>query len=384
MSFTQKILIPLSDQVDTSFIEHKNVFESEGDRIALDLPSRIDGTKLLMNFEGKADESTDFTGIDLSDSRHDIGVNATAQIDSAYSQDGTSSLLVDGNSDWISVFMSDDFDFGNGDFCIELYHRPSSSVTNNAIFISGVTTSSAYNVLLYTKHTAAGGNMAAFLIGDDSTQYPLLGDTAHTLNVWQHIAVFRIGNTVYMSKDGTIVASVDVTGVTLRTPTSPLDIGRGGANEYAGNIDMVRIVKGDGVYSSGGFIPPSSFLYPISSPSPATVWTAISVGAEIDMSTAKCWMFKDGVIQAAGNTDIKFKYAINNGSLSASKTLTELRAESDPTVTDALNSFKAVGVYASDGSYESMSSAWLEVDVIFPENGGGGGLGIVNGGILNV
>ena len=41
MSFTQKILIPLSDQVDTFDIVHKNVFESEGDRIALKLTGNI-------------------------------------------------------------------------------------------------------------------------------------------------------------------------------------------------------------------------------------------------------------------------------------------------------------------------------------------------------
>ena len=91
----------------------------------------------------------------------------------------------------------------------------------------------------------------------------------------------------------------------------------------------------------------------------------------IDMSTVKCWMFKDGIIQSATNTDVKFKYAVNNGSLSASKTLAELRAESDPTISDVTNSFKVVGVYASDGAYESKSSAWLEVDVIYPDGAGG-------------
>ena len=35
MSFTQKVLVPLTDQNDTGDIAHKNVFESEGDRIAL-------------------------------------------------------------------------------------------------------------------------------------------------------------------------------------------------------------------------------------------------------------------------------------------------------------------------------------------------------------
>lgn len=49
------------------------------------------------------------------------------------------------------------------------------------------------------------------------------------------------------------------------------------------------------------------------------------------------------------------------------------------------NAVKVVPLFKSDGIDESMSGAWLVVDVVFPEGtAGGGGLQSINGGILNV
>lgn len=116
-------------------------------------------------------------------------------------------------------------------------------------------------------------------------------------------------------------------------------------------------------------------VYTPTSPSPVVIWTSLPIGSSVDMSTIRILPFKDDVMQTATSTDIKFKYAINNGALNASwLTQADLRLEdlSEIPITDATNSFKILGQYKSDGNYKSASSAYALVNVEFPDAGDGG------------
>ena len=306
MSFTQKILIPLSNQVDTSFLEHRNIFESEGDRIAL------------------LGESDFFPTMTANNAPSPYVVSASSEFATLQTWRACDNNFTGISNSWATNSVTSGWwkiDLGSG---------------NDEI-------AKVYTITCLDHATGP----------------------ARAPKDW----TFEGSNTGAFAGEETI----------LDTQSGITDWTQAEKKSYPfSNLTSFRYYRWNITANNGDatFLQIQEFEAQVgfftNSPSPVAVWTAIPIGAEVDMSTAKCWMFKDDVVQAAGNTDIKFKFAINNGALSASKTLTELRAESDPTITDAANSFKAVGVYASDGSYESKSSAWLEVDVVFPENGGGG------------
>ncbi|MCK5607522.1 hypothetical protein KAR91_36905 [Candidatus Pacearchaeota archaeon] len=331
MSFTQKILIPLSDQVDTSAIEHKNVFESEGDRIAL--------ASFGDDFD---DNSIDLEKWNVIDTGSGSVVEQNQRIEITGSGTWDETGLISDNSFALVAGQELRAQIYNGDrkTLIGLLSGTSLTITPaNGCYLS-ITGSNNFNATINGSSTDTGYNATD-------------GKTYNT-----RIVYLNPGWSVYIqSPDDATYATEVLVHTTATDSTGPLYVHRNTGGSGTSYLDDVSVLKG----------------YPTSSPSPAAVWTGIPAGAVIDMSTAKCWMFKDDVIQPATNTDIKFKYAINNGTLSTSLTLAALRAEdlSGTPITDSVNSFKPVGVYASDGTYESKSTAWLEVDVLYPEGGGG-------------
>ena len=60
---------------------------------------------------------------DDSNYNHPVVFNGTAQLDTAQKKNGTSSLLLDGNSDYISVADDPTLDFGGNDYTVECHVR---------------------------------------------------------------------------------------------------------------------------------------------------------------------------------------------------------------------------------------------------------------------
>ncbi|MBW2644593.1 MAG: hypothetical protein JRE23_00185 [Deltaproteobacteria bacterium] len=380
MSFTQKILISLSDQIDTPSIEHKNVFEGEGDRVGL--ASIIPATrKLLVHCDGD-DGSPDFP--DASASNHIITAVGGAQVDTAIKKFDTGSLLLNGGGARLNIPTHSDLNWAAEEFNFEFQVYSTNFAQANGVFYSTRSHSAYSGVLL-----RAFGKKVRFLatIGGTAWDIDFTSDTDLVNGMFNHLELSRAGDVYRIFQEGIQTGTQTKSGA-IQYPGSASLIGGDAPSSlwFGGSIDEIAMDKGVPGHTSN-FTPPTAAYptYSDASPSPAAIWTAIPVGAELDMSTLKCWMFKDGVIQAAGNTDVKFKYAANNGALGSSLTLAALRAEGNPTITDDTNSFKVVGVYASDGTYESKSRVLLEVDATFPDGAaGGGGLQLINRGILNV
>lgn len=335
MSFTQKILFSLTDHVDTSDIEHKNVFEGEGDRIGLKpvvlLTDNFNDNSLdedKWNVTGTVVEQNQQIEITTASSWNINGIVS----DNAY------------NSDFIALDIKS--------------IAPSNVNINNMGGLVASNTldySNANSVMIHFSYNGPA-DVYVYINGlPVNTGYTWI--TGKTYN--KRIVYQNPGWKFYIQSpdDVTFSSEVEIYS-TVTDSIGPFHVQLQGGHA-AGTVIY------DDVILTGSWV--------TSSPSPASVWAALSVGAVVDMSTAKCWMFKSGVIQLATNTDVKFKYAANNGALGSALTLANLRLESDPIISDVANSFKAVGVYASDGTYESKSSAWLEVNVEFPEGTGGGG-----------
>ena len=103
-------------------------------------------TKALLHFNG-SDTSTTFT----DESGKTWTGAVTAQLDTAQKKFGTASLLLDGDSDYISTPDHADFDVGSGDFTIDFWVR------FNAVPGAG------FYAALYSQRTTSSSNIAITL-----------------------------------------------------------------------------------------------------------------------------------------------------------------------------------------------------------------------------
>ncbi len=217
-------------------------------------------TKALLHFNG-SDGSTTFT--DGSGKTWTGAV--TAQLDTDQKKFGTASLLLDGDSDYISTPDHADFDVGSGDFTIDCWVR------FNAVPGAGV------YAILYSQRTTPSSNYAMTLLysGDfkwyfcystnGTTQINLTGMSTHTpsVNTWYHIACVRNGSNLDIYIDGQKQTTKTISGTIYNSTATPL-IGASnpGAPDYFLNgwIDEFRFSKGIARWTAN-FTPPSEEYY---------------------------------------------------------------------------------------------------------------------------
>lgn len=190
-----------------------------------------------------------------------ITVGGNAQISTAQSKFGGSSIAFDGSGDYLSLADSADWHW-DGDFTLEMWLYP-----------TNLSPSAAYAIL---SQSSSGSNEVALAIDTAGKLYlrkevsgsgtNVTSTNALTLNAWQHIAVVRIGSTVTFYKDGVANGSGTWTGNTDQT--SGLYVGGYWYNGaflsdryYYGYIDEIRINKGEALYTANFTPPPQPFFY---------------------------------------------------------------------------------------------------------------------------
>jgi hypothetical protein len=210
-----------------------------------------DKVVLLLDFAG-ADGATDIT--DLSGSAHVETFVDNAQVDDDLQYLAVNSLLLDGTDDVITFPDSVDWDFGTGDFTVEIGLRVPSPTSTQCILgnYDGVSEGS---LLQLSSTNIIWYNFTALLT------------VAHGLsaNTWHHIAVSRTGSTLKMFRDGVEIGSVtdasDYSGSANAFVFGALPSSTSTQN-VTGNIGAVRITKGAGRYPAA-FTAPTEF-YPTS------------------------------------------------------------------------------------------------------------------------
>ncbi len=179
----------------------------------------------------------------------------TAQLDTAQYKWSTASLLLDGNSDYVTTPSSTDWDFGAGDFTIDMWVRFNSTTGSQ--------------VLIFREDGASYANYYQLYKPDGTTQLNFIcavgGVTKVNVNtptglfttgVWYHIALVRNTITMYIFVDGvsqsltvtTAVSTNDLTGA-----AGTLVVGADNSSNvgyFNGNIDEVRILKGTAVWTA--------------------------------------------------------------------------------------------------------------------------------------
>jgi hypothetical protein len=216
--------------------------------------------KLLLHMDG-ADGSTTFT--DSSGAARTVTAVGNAQISTAQSKWGGASGLFDGSGDYLTVASSTDFDFGTGDFTVEMWIRTTQTNSFAALLCREWGSSpftGGWSIFLNN----ASQRMEVWC-ADFNSGAPMLSASTggHNDGNWHHVAWCRSGNSHRLFLDGISVASV-TSSVSLATVTKNLTIGNdltfgAGARAYNGYIDDLRITKGTALYTSAFAVPTAPF-----------------------------------------------------------------------------------------------------------------------------
>jgi hypothetical protein len=234
------------------------VFDTGGGGGASD-PS-FANVELLLGFNG-ADAATTTTD-EGPDARAVTFLNG-AQIDTAQFKFGSSSLLLDGVDDIVTVPDSTDWDFA-GQFTIECWFRvPTVSGGTRTLVAKRGAASTNISWDMTATLGATSGIGLEFSTDGISAVHNVSAAAVGLLaaNTWYHLAVDRdASNKIRVYLDGVMRASKVAASGTAFNGTNALSIGgRANAGQpWPGWIDEVRIKSTAQYASDGGFTPPAA------------------------------------------------------------------------------------------------------------------------------
>jgi len=207
----------------------------------------ISGTSILLNMQN--------AGIIDNAMMTDLETVGNAQISTAQSKWGGSSILFDGTDDRLVMPSSATFGMGAGDFTIEGWFYYTGSVpTGDRGFLQisnvagGLSTTYTTGIIIYV--TNAGSKLGVNVAGTS-----IIGATTISANTWVYFAVTRASGTCRIFVNGTLDASGSATGNMTGTN---LCVGGYYSTAYLwiGYLDDIRITRGYARYTAT-FTPPT-------------------------------------------------------------------------------------------------------------------------------
>ena len=192
-------------------------------------------TILLLHCDG-TNGSTSFT--DSSSNGATVTANGNAAVSTAQSQFGGASLGLDGTGDYLSVPDANNFDFGSGDFTIDMWVRLAGTSSFQTIYGKRANSSAvdglilvvqSGSILFYASSGGAWNIWSGAVCGSISA------------NTWTHIGVSRSSNNWYGFVGGT-VTSLGSSASSIAANSAAVTIG-GDTNglHVNGHIDEVRV-----------------------------------------------------------------------------------------------------------------------------------------------
>jgi len=201
----------------------------------------------LLHGDG-TDGSTTFT----DEKGHTFTAGGNAQLDTAIKAFGTASILFDNVNDYITSADSTDWEFGSGDFTVEMWFYPNSWNLG------------AYQSLL-AKWSGGGADSSYFFYVHGDNKMGLTWTTDGTTAVDRevsgsslsaaqqiHFAWSRNGTTLRMFRNGTQMGADQTLSGTIWPGSDPIYLGTlaGTLYDVNGLLDEIRITKGVGRYTS--------------------------------------------------------------------------------------------------------------------------------------
>ena len=213
----------------------------------------FNNVSLLLHGNG-ANGSTTIT--DSSSSPKTVTAVGNAQISTAQSKFGGSSMLFDGTGDWLTIPDSDEFSFGSGNFTIEAWIYNNTTGTFRHIVGQGNGNGTVAAFYFFKSNT----NKLSGLIGSSGGSTIVSSSADLPLNTWTHVAFVRNGGTITLYINGVADGTASVTGIVVNDLSNQLRVGAAGefpTDTWAGYIDELRITKGVARYTSN-FTPPTA------------------------------------------------------------------------------------------------------------------------------
>lgn len=207
---------------------------------------------LLLHMNG-ADGSTSFPDASYNNV---VTSNGDAQIDTAQSKFGGASGLFDGLGDFLSMPDNDNFDFGAGDFTMDMWIRPAN--VSSFHYIVGRYNNSDNGCGIITTNTEI--RFFYSTTGSDFLFIDTVGANL-TVNTWTHVACVRNGADYVTYIDGVIKGTLDLGTTSFNESSMQLAIGSqqlvSPKTYFAGHMDELRVLKGTAAWT-GAFTPPNS------------------------------------------------------------------------------------------------------------------------------
>ena len=173
------------------------------------------------------------------------------------------SVYFDGNGDYLTAPANAAFDFGTGDFTIEVWVYPISNGLNYPTFLGSVTgwsdgaSGHRFNNTGYANKFWFGRNGSGGVASGD----PFMASTnTFSFNVWHHYSITRSGNTFRMFVNGALENTQTFSGSYnaglggLRSGWSTWD---GAGGYFTGYTSNLRMLKGTALYTTA-FTPPTT------------------------------------------------------------------------------------------------------------------------------
>ena len=205
---------------------------------------------LLLHMDGSGSSF-----VDSSSSPKTVTVFGSAVQSSTQARFGGASFE-GGSSKYLSVTGNSAFNFGTGDFTVELWAYPTSTPNGSGLISNSYTDDSLVGFALAFSQPGTlgvGTGSSLFFGWYDSGWSGISTSSTLSLNAWNHVAVSRNNGTSRLFLNGTQVGS------SVTTPQLPnmdtLWIGRKWDDNqvtpnFIGYIDEVRITKGSARYTS--------------------------------------------------------------------------------------------------------------------------------------
>lgn len=260
-------------------------------------------TKLLLNLDG-ADGATTYT----AETGQTVTFAGTAQLDTAQYKYGTSSVLLDGNSDYLSLPDSSDWTLASNDFTLECWVRFNDVSSSQAIIANVKDSDPEGNLYWILFYYTSPGRISFDQNSNGASSITVRCEYTFSTGIWYHVAVTRVGANFQIFVNGVGQTLTHHTGTSnnIVANNDLLKFGvSNGSYYFNGWIDNIRISNGVSRYMSG-FTPPTSAY--------SGKVTSLTISG-LDGNTAKKFMFRARIVgsSATGNT---YKIALNGDTTS--------------------------------------------------------------------
>jgi len=202
---------------------------------------------------------------DFSTNNFQLTAFGNAQISTSVKKYGNGSAYFDGSGDYLQTINSNEFNFGNGPFTIEMWVNPNATQiagpggSGNAGAFVSTRIGPVYAPLEFSIRDNLKIQILVESIGGNSWQGPIISNTTLVANTWSHIALVYDGTNTKLYINGILDSNFTNITFAYKNQNNIIYIGKGGDGDFNGYIDDLRITKGIARYTSN-FTPPQQQL----------------------------------------------------------------------------------------------------------------------------